>query len=187
VTAEQVVKNPVALFAQDNNGVVVELPAIADAGATGTVNGFLYFGIGTQLNNGLKTATVYPTDATGSIKTTYKNKTLPSYIDSGSNALFFDDTSIPNCKISTWVFCPTPSPMSLISTNASATGSPSALVHFNIVGADLLSGNVVAANIGGPSGNNNFVYGLPFFYGRTVYTAIAGARTPGGIGPYFAY
>lgn len=187
VTANQVVKNPVPLFPQDNNGVVVELPAITDAGVSSSINGSLIFGIGTQLNNGLKTATVYPTDTTGSIKTTYNGVTLPSYIDSGSNALFFDDASIPKCKISTWVFCPAPSPMPLIATNASATGSPSALVHFSIVGADNLSGNVVAANIGGPSGNGNFVYGLPFFYGRSVFTAISGANTPVGKGPYYAY
>jgi len=31
------------------------------------------------------------------------------------------------------------------------------------------------------------LFGLPFFYGRTVYTALDGATTPGGTGPYFAY
>ena len=32
-----------------------------------------------------------------------------------------------------------------------------------------------------------FDWGLPFFYGRTVFTAIEGAATPGGAGPYWAY
>ena len=32
-----------------------------------------------------------------------------------------------------------------------------------------------------------FDWGLSFFYGRTVFTAITGASTPGGPGPYFAY
>jgi hypothetical protein len=30
-------------------------------------------------------------------------------------------------------------------------------------------------------------YGLPFFFGRNVYTAFVGKSTPGGTGPYTAY
>ena len=41
------VQNPVALFANDNNGVIVELPAIPSTGQA-TVNGSLVFGIGTN-------------------------------------------------------------------------------------------------------------------------------------------
>ena len=37
----------------------------------------------------------------------------------------------------------------------------------------------------GPGGY--FDWGLSFFYGRTIFTAINGATTPGGPGPYFAY
>jgi hypothetical protein len=32
-----------------------------------------------------------------------------------------------------------------------------------------------------------FDWGLPFFYGRTVYTAIESQATPAGVGPYFAF
>ncbi|MBV9619664.1 MAG: DUF3443 family protein, partial [Gammaproteobacteria bacterium] len=32
-----------------------------------------------------------------------------------------------------------------------------------------------------------FDLGLPFFYGRNVYTAIEQQSTPGGTGPYYAY
>jgi hypothetical protein len=31
------------------------------------------------------------------------------------------------------------------------------------------------------------IWGLPFFYGRAVYTAIDGRSTPGGNGPYYAF
>lgn len=189
VTADQVVKNPVPLFAQDNNGVVVDLPAITDAGASGSLNGSLIFGIGTQSNNGLGTATVYPASSTGTITTTYNNVSYPSYIDSGSNAYFFDGAGLPNCSISKWVYCPTPvtSPWSVTVRNTSANGTTSSMTSFSIVNADNLSGNVIAANIGGASGNGEFVFGLPFFYGRKVYTAISGANTSAGIGPYYAY
>jgi hypothetical protein len=200
VTADQVVKNPVALFQdpitavpQDNNGVVVYLPAIPASGATSPVSGSLYFGIGTRANNGLNGATVYATSSSGNINTTYNGTTYPSYIDSGSNALFFDGlTAVPNCKISTWVYCPATPSMNLTASISAATGGVSTAVPFSIVNADQLSASVVAANIGGPTGVPagsivNFVFGLPFFFNKYVYTAIDGMGPPGGpIGPYFA-
>ncbi len=194
VTADQVVKNPVALFRnpttlvpQDNNGVVVVLSAISAAGVSAPVTGSLIFGIGTQANNALNGAVVYATTPGGNMSTTFLGIPYTSYIDSGSNALFFDGLTVPACSISTWVYCPTQTPMPLNATNTSAAGSANGNVNFSIVNADQLSGSVVAANIGGPSGNGNFVFGLPFFFGRTVFTAISGANTPGGFGPYFAY
>ena len=35
--------------------------------------------------------------------------------------------------------------------------------------------------------DTTFVWGFPFFIGRSVYVAVDGAATPGGKGPYFAY
>jgi len=51
------VQNPVTLFATDNNGVIIELPAVS--GVETSVTGSLIFGIGTQSNNALGSATVY--------------------------------------------------------------------------------------------------------------------------------
>lgn len=81
------VQNPVASFTTDNNGVIVELPAVS--GAEASVNGSLIFGIGTQSNNGLGGATVFGTDSFGNFTTTYKGTVYPSFLDSGSNAIFF--------------------------------------------------------------------------------------------------
>ena len=67
----QQVQNPVAAFATDNNGVIIELPAVS--GAEASVSGSLIFGIGTQSNNGLGGATVFGTDAFGDFNTTYQN------------------------------------------------------------------------------------------------------------------
>ena len=50
VTLAQQVSNPVIFFASDNNGVLVQLPAVPNGGSPG-VNGSLIFGIGTQSNN----------------------------------------------------------------------------------------------------------------------------------------
>ena len=84
----------------DNNGVIIELPAVAASGAA-TVTGTLVFGIGTQSNNAVAGGvTVLTTDANGYITTNVtslgQNDTM-SYFDSGSNALYFDDSNIPNC------------------------------------------------------------------------------------------
>ena len=51
---------------------------------------------------------------------------------------------------------------------------------------ELLPGDI------GPTGRPlpafpGFDWGLPFFYGRSVYTAIAGHTAGSAIGPYFAY
>jgi hypothetical protein len=189
VGSAQLVKNPVALFPQDNNGTVIQLPAVPPTGSSG-FTGSLIFGIGTQSNNlltiGGYTATVYPTDSYGNFTTTYKSTSMSgSYIDSGSNALFFND-SIATCSITTWAYCP-PSPLSLSATDAAAGGGPSGQVSFSIVGVDPLGPSIVAANIGGPGVSGLFAWGLPFFYGRSVYTAISGKSAPGGLGPYFAF
>jgi hypothetical protein len=188
VTSAQVVQNPVALFLQDNNGVLIDLPAVSAAGAS-ILNGSLIFGIGTQSNNQLGSATVYATDQYGNFITNF-NGANTSYIDSGSNALFFYDSNIPICPVTTWAYCP-PSPTflkSLSATNSAATtGTPSGMVNFSIVNADHLDVSIVAANIGGTSTPGQFDWGLPFFFGRKVFTAISGMGTPGPSGPYFAY
>jgi hypothetical protein len=50
---------------------------------------------------------------------------------------------------------------------------------------------VRAANVGGSpqrlSRSTAFVWGMPFFFGRTVFIAIDGANTQHGPGPYWAY
>jgi len=35
--------------------------------------------------------------------------------------------------------------------------------------------------------NQSVDFGLPFFYGRTVYVALENANTAQGLGPYYAY
>ncbi|WP_283744473.1 DUF3443 family protein [Sideroxydans sp. CL21] len=186
VTQSQVVQNPVASFANDKNGVLIQLPAFASSGAN-ALSGTLTFGIGTSTNNLLGSAVVYATDPYGNFITTYNTvSTSQSFVDSGSNALFFDDATIRLCTVSTWAYCPAVSPLSLNATTAAATGLPSILVPFNIVGVDQLGSSVVAASIGGPAGGY-FDWGLPFFFGRSVYTAISGRFAGGSLGPYFAY
>jgi hypothetical protein len=187
VTSAQVVQNPVALFLQDNNGVLIDLPAVSAAG-TNILNGSLIFGIGTQSNNQLGSATVYATDQYGNFITNF-NGANTSYIDSGSNALFFYDSNIPICPVTTWAYCPSPPPF-LVNAISTAFGSASGVpVTFSMVGVDPLGASVVAANIGGLGQSGYFDWGLPFFFGRSVFTAISGVSPPIGVpaGPFWAY
>jgi hypothetical protein len=192
VTTESVsnqVQNPVSLFASDNNGVILELPAVS--GEAASVTGSLIFGIGTQSNNGLGSATVYMVDpSTGDFTTVFNSNSYNmSFIDSGSNGLYFLDsttTGIPVCSDNSAFYCPSAS-QSLTATNQGANGS-TGNVNFIVGNADMLSNGIDAA-INGLAGPNSgaFDWGLPFFYGRNVYTAIEGQSTPGGTGPYWAY
>jgi hypothetical protein len=183
----QQVTNPVGLFPADNNGVIVELPAASTA--LPSISGSLVFGIGTQSNNALSGATVFPLDATGEITTTFQGQAYPGFFDSGSNGLFFLDsstTSIPVCTDNTFFYCPTST------ANLSATvggGGTSSAVQFSVQNADTLFSNQSAFVFPGLAGPNTgtFDWGLPFFFGRNVFTAIESATTPGGTGPYWAF
>ena len=187
-TAQQV-QNPVALFANDNNGVIIELPAIPSTGQA-TVNGSLVFGIGTQSNNGLNGVVVYATTAVGSFTVAYNGKSYASsFIDSGSNGLFFltaADTGLPLCSTDSVFYCPT-TEESFTTTNTGSNGVSGA-VTFKIANAKTLfdSGNTAFNNLGGTF-SGAFDFGLPFFFGRNLYVAIENQNTPVGMGPYWAY
>jgi len=188
--AEQV-QNPVASFATDNNGLIVELPAVS--GAEATVSGSLIFGIGTQSNNGLGSATVFGTDPLGDFTTTYKGTAYLSFLDSGSNAIFFLDTTttgLPECNDINFLYCPT-SPQNISVTNNALPGTNGATAPFafTVSNADSLLSNVNNAAVNGLAGPGSgmFDFGLPFFFGHNVYVAIDGKSTSGGTGPYSAY
>ncbi len=184
------VQNPVGLFPTDNNGAAVQLPAIDPAGAS-TVVGSLIFGIGTASNNGLGAAQIITTSPlTGYFTTVYGGRNLTaSFIDTGSLSYAFGDTTVPQCAGNlTGFFCPTTS-LSLMATNVGYSGVRIA-TPFSVASADGLyaSGNAALNDLAITAFTAGyFDWGLPFFYGRTVFTAINGATTPVGTGPYFAY
>lgn len=197
--ASQVV-NPVTKFTTDNNGVLIELPAVP-GGETTTVNGSLIFGIGTESNNGLGSATIYDVDTVlGNFTTVSDGQTLTDdgFLDTGSEALFFLDptvTGLPECPDAgfTQLYCPA-SNVSLSAMNQGFSNGNSGTVTFTVGNAESLVSNTsdnAISIIGGLGETTNntlfFDWGLPFFYGRNVSVAIEGATTPGGTGPYVAY
>ncbi len=187
----QQVPNPVALFPADNNGVILEIPAVTAPQAS--VSGSLVFGIGTQSDNALNQAVVYTLNANGNFTTSYNNQTYDqSFLDSGSNALYFltsSATGIPLCPDATFFYCPSTT-QNLSATNQGLNGA-SGEVEFSVANADSLFNDNAAAfvfgELAGPNSLAGFDWGLPFFFGRNVFTAIEGKSTPGGTGPYWAY
>ncbi len=200
----QQLPNPVAAMGVDNNGLIIALPAVSQSGQA-SATGTMYFGIGTQSNNGLGSATVLATtnasarDGSGLVTATYAGQTLAdSFLDSGSNLFLFVDGAVPLCTGGDFqgYYCPT-SPLQISPTILTADGGTvSAAFRLNNA-MTLLSLNNTSALPGvgaNPAAQglvntypNSFDFGLPFFYGRSVYTAIEG-RTAGGVaGPFFAY
>lgn len=200
VPLAQQVTNPVAYFPVDNNGVVLQLPSIGSDGAA-TATGTLVFGIDTESNNALGSATVLDGDtsqgnsSSGYISIAFNGQTYPdSYIDSGSNLTYFNDSSIPSCaqsSVTPGFFCPT-STMNLSATNQGTNGTTST-VAFSVANAtNLVNANpsfTAFNNMGAPIAGapSSFDFGLPFFYGRNVYVAIYQKNTSQGLGPFFAY
>jgi hypothetical protein len=180
----------------DNNGVIIELPAVGASGAA-TLTGSLVFGIGTQANNALAAgATILTTDPYyGYVSVNFIGTNFPqSYLDSGSNAFYFNDSSLVSCGQSSnavGFFCSTASNLqATITGNNGNQSTPT----FSIANAQtLFTGNPTFAafdNLGGPAGTDGsqvFAFGLPFFFGRNVYTAMENTSAGGTNGPYFAF
>jgi hypothetical protein len=192
-------QNPVWMFQADNNGFAIVLPQVGATGAV-SVSGSMIFGIGTQSNNGLGSALAQAANEnTGNFTTTFNGVPYSnSYIDSGSNGLFFLDsttTGLPNCSSSSGItgfYCPA-SPVSFTAItsapNPNGSGSTvSANIAFSIGNAVSLidSPNTSFNNLGGPS-PGVFDWGLPFFFGRTVFIGIESQQSGALTGPYWAY
>ncbi|MEM5340137.1 DUF3443 domain-containing protein [Paraburkholderia azotifigens] len=172
--------NPVAAFKTDNNGTIIHLPALPATGQA-SVTGQLIFGIGTRDNNTLPaSATRVAVTDRGLFTTTYAGRTMSSVVDSGSNGLFFQDATLP--VLASW-FAPATTQV-LSSSMISSTGNAQSTVSFSIANSSSLFALGYAAhdNLGAPL-NSMFMWGLPFFYGRSVYTALSSAQTK----PYVAF
>jgi Protein of unknown function (DUF3443) len=199
VPANQQVPNPVTHFAADNNGAIVVLPSVAAGGAS-NVMGSLVFGIDTQTDNASGTQTVLTVNDNAELLITFNGNTLAnSFIDSGSNGIYFNDPSIvtctapPNDPSSQIVnfYCPA-STLSLevsiqgmngvMANNLTfGVGNTETMLTNNFDAYPQLAGTIPAGNAG------TFDYGLPFFFGKRVAVAVQGATTKAGTGPYIAF
>ena len=177
------VQNPLTLLGSDNNGVVIDLPAVSGAGTT-TLQGTVYFGVGTQTNNtpplsaawytlsNVGTLTTLYTPVGQSTATTLSN----SFIDLGSNGLFFGDSGITNCTTSKGFYCPA-SPLNLTAT-IQGMNSVQTTASFTVGNAESdfsafpsygVYSHLAGNNSSPTAPSNAFDWGSPFFFGRRVY------------------
>jgi hypothetical protein len=186
--------NPIAAFSSgDTNGSILTLPEISATGAA-TAQGTMTFGIGTQANNAVPSGATYfgLDDYENFQSATYHGVTYTStnswgsYIDSGSSAFWILDPTtlsnasgvdVTNCEDNPF-YCVSPSPLTLDIT-VTGSNNTSADIMVNIVDADSLINSADAAydDIGGYSGDSMstdyIAFGLPFFFGRSIFVGIA--------------
>jgi hypothetical protein len=195
-TLSEQLQNPVSLLPTDNNGTIIELPAVGAAGAA-SATGSLVFGIGTESNNGFGTATQLFADGAaglGFVTITLDGAQYPdSYLDSGSNANYFSSTILP-CSSTSLVagfYCP--SAITPVDTTVTDSMGTSVAADFNVASAMPLTNtnpilgafpDLGAPPLPPPAGfpaMSTVDLGLPFFFGRNVYTGIDDTA------PYFAF
>jgi hypothetical protein len=197
VPLQQQLWNPVAaLSSADTNGLSISIPSIPATGAS-SVTGSMIFGIGTQANNSSSAVKIYELDEYGNFPQvvyngiSYTSPNNGSFIDSGSNALYFSDaaslasTGIVACgSQDAGFYCPvTTVPFTVTVYGANNVNGA---VQFSIGNAanaaTFFSSGLAAFNdLGGDSGtgaSTDYVdLGLPFFFGRQVFVGIAGSNS----------
>jgi hypothetical protein len=192
------VLNPIRLFTTDNDGSILVLPSVAAPGTT-TLTGSLIFGIDTQSNNASGTETILAVDGIGDFTTVFNSQTLTqSFLDSGTNGIFFDDAALTLCADANFkgFYCPAGSQS--FTATLMGTNNTSIAETFTVDNAQILATNnqtfSVLPTLAGTfstatstNTSNTFDWGLPFFYGRRVFTAIENQRTAVGTGPYVAF
>jgi hypothetical protein len=212
--------NPVAaLSAPYNNGVLLKMPAIpANNPGAATAKGELVLGIdGNNLPPNTRKVFLGVLDTSSdsylSINTRFNGHTFAnSYLDTGTNGIFFHDATVAPCDkltqaaaltvLSYW-YCPaaTLTGLSADLSDGDPTANPVVAVAFQIANYDRLSltNNTAfsdlagAVNGRGPLNTNTYVadtktfaWGMPFFYGKQVYLSIW--QQPGSeTGPWYAW
>jgi Protein of unknown function (DUF3443) len=183
--------NPIALFAADNNGSIIDLPAVTSTGQL-TVSGSLIFGIDTQSNNESGTQTVLTVDQNANLTMTYDGQALnQSFIDSGSNGIYFTSNIVLCTGNLSDFYCPS----NTLNQTVDLQGQNGVMVNnmpFMVGNAQNMftmnpTFNAFPMLAGTNPNAQSFDLGLPFFYGKRVAVALENNKTSAGTGPYVAF
>jgi hypothetical protein len=185
----QPVRNPVTLFATDNNGLILQMPALGRTGAA-TATGLLTFGIDTASDNSIADYTLLPADLRGNFTATLQGVAYSrSFFDSGSNQNFATVSGVPLTTSGTYAPTAytvyplqlTPNAGGASITSQLALISPSAL-NF---ATDHAFDDIGSPGIGsGAQGSVDL--GLPAYFGHANALLFSGASSPQGSGPLYA-
>lgn len=200
--------NPVSQFVTDNNGTVLTFPSTSENQAT--LTGTLSFGIGTQPNNSLSGVQIYHSSVPGAefplLAANVNGIASFAFLDTGTNAYSLAQTGSPVinsrppfmqavsglavCGQAGGPFCP-PAPVSLQIRLNGSNGNPTSWQNITLsdpTAAFQKNLSVIPSLAFQNSDSPGIsILGLPFYFGRTVATAISGAKTGYGIGPYWAF
>jgi hypothetical protein len=185
----QYVANPIAFLGNGfESGITFKFPAIGTSGATGAI-GYAIFGVGSNSDNtpssGVNMYPIYPDQNFPILMSTSSPNISSSiaygFLDTGSNGIFFNDSNISQCG--DW-YCPA-NQLTLSASNTSTNG-PIA-TSFNVAYSS--NGNSSFNNLAGSFGDYDAYldYGLPFFFGKTIYICFNGMTCNGVAGPYWAF
>jgi hypothetical protein len=117
-----------------------------------------------------------------------------SFIDSGSGSLFFNDNNLTACSstgVAAGYYCPgNKTSVSAVAISAAIASAPN--LNLTLGNAEYLFNenngiDAVFNNIGSPAGTvlpNSFDFGMPFFFGRSVYTGFE-QKTHKGLSSHF--
>lgn len=169
--------NPVAAFATDNNGSILQLPAVPLPNGAPSADGTLTFGIGTQSNNTLTAAQLYPLDSQGNLKLSLSGVVQTGFVDSGSNAFYLDLSGVPTC--SNGFYCPSTTLNGTVQLQtASGVYGSMQPIYIGDAKAMFATQNAALPALGGPAAIAGLVdLGLPYFYGRAIATGLEGTNT----------
>lgn len=177
--------NPVGYFVSDNNGEIISLPA-ATANTNTNLVGTITFGLNTESNNsvpnGVSSVLGDPNNFIGEFKATTQGVTYDSMFDSGTNTWLFYDASIAVCP--TGDYCPSSAVTWQSTINSYNNTSNPISINATI---EAPGNNAIMPFWGYQSSSGSGLYGLPFYYGKTVYLGFVGYQTSMGAGPTWGF
>lgn len=191
------IASPVIRMPVDNNGVLLQFPNIPANGAT-SFTGTLTFGINTQSNNTVKSNVnlLYTRDSL--FNASYNNTNYQGTFDSGTPFIIFSDNTLPLCTGEfEGFYCPS-SPMQINAVFTSYDGRNQVNSSYPLANPAIYWGNAIAGNTllpyaGAPCAgcesfaDSIFLWGLPYFYGKTVYSIFPGAMVNGESAPALGF
>jgi hypothetical protein len=177
--------NPISQVPTYNNGAILTLDAPAATGSQ-SATGTLTLGIDIDGTNQLGTTPLLTVSSIGAFTTSFAGTVYTSYISSAATANYFPSGTIALCNDSNF-YCPA-TPLTETATLIGANKTQ-VVETFAVTNADVDFGNADFSALPGLSGpySANFIWGVPFFYGKSVYLLYAGQTVVRVTGPAIGF